>query len=108
MRNREIYIRTVLNLYLQMPDTPRRAGPNDRLLADQWFARQIPVPIVETALLLASGRRLYRRRDTCSLAPIRSLAYFAPVIEELLADPPPATYNSYLRFKLRVASWNTG
>lgn len=100
IRNRQVYIRTVLDLYVQMPDTPRRIGPHDRALAGQWFAGKIPIPIVETALLLGSGRRLYRRPDALKLAPIRSMAYFAPVVEELVAQPPPPTYIQYLRFKL--------
>ena len=109
IRNRQIYIRTVLDLYVQMPGTPQRICSHDRALAQQWFARQIPIPIVETALLLGSGRRLYRPPDAFKLAPIRSMAYFGPVVEELLAQPPPATYMQYLRFKLGFATrFNAG
>ena len=107
--NGQIYIRTVLDLYVQMPGTPLRICPHDRALAHQWFARQIPIPIVETALLLGAGRRIYRRPNALKLAPIRSMAYFEPVVEELLAQPPPPTYIHYLRFKLGFpASFNTG
>jgi hypothetical protein len=35
------------------------------------------------------------------LSPIRSLAYFLPVIDELLAHPAPDHYLEYLRLKLR-------
>ena len=45
----------------------------------------IPLTTVETALLLASLRRANRRPDALPLGPIRSLHYFLPVIEELLA-----------------------
>jgi hypothetical protein len=34
------------------------------------------------------------------LSPIRSLAYFLPAIEELLADPSPGNYLDYLRINL--------
>ena len=34
------------------------------------------------------------------LSPIRSLAYFLPAIEELLADPSSDNYLDYLRIKL--------
>jgi hypothetical protein len=109
IRNRQIYIGTVLDLYVQMPGTPLRICPHDRALAHQWFERQIPIPIIEAALLLGSGRRLYRRPDALKLAPIRSMAYFVPVVEQLVAQPPPATYIQYLRFKLGFAtSFNTG
>ena len=100
MKNREIYVQAVLNLYIKMPGTTGRICPHDRAIIRQWFARQIPIPVLETALLLGSGRRLYRRPDALKLAPIRSIAYFNPVVEELLAQPPPATYIHYLRFKL--------
>ena len=109
LTNPEIYVGTVLELYVQMPGTPLRICPNDRALARQWFARRIPIPIVETALLLGSGRRLYRPPNALKLAPIRSMAYFAPVVEELMAQPPPATYIEYLRFKLGFpTSFDTG
>jgi len=109
MTNRQIYIQTVLNLYVKMPGTLHRVCPNDRVLAERWFARQIPIPIVEIALLLGAGRRICRRQDALKLAPIRSIAYFAPVVEEVVAQPLPATYIQYLRFKLGFpASFNTG
>ena len=36
--------------------------------------------------------------------PIRSLAYFRPVIDELRAHPAPESYLDYLRLKLRQAA----
>ena len=49
----------------------------------------IPLTTAETALLLASLRRAARRPDALPLGPIRSLHYFLPVIEELLAQSAP-------------------
>jgi hypothetical protein len=63
----------------------------------------VPLNTVETALLLGSLRRLIRPPDAPRLAPIRSLAYFRPVIEELQENPAPANYRDYLRLKLRQA-----
>jgi hypothetical protein len=57
--------------------------------------------VVESAFLLASLRRLLRPADVPALSPIRSLAYFQPVIEELLSHPAPDNYLEYLRLKLR-------
>lgn len=34
------------------------------------------------------------------MQPIRSLAYFLPAIEEMLAEPAPENYLDYLRLKL--------
>ena len=49
----------------------------------------------------AKRRRLIRPADAPRLSPIRSLAYFRPVIDELLAHPAPESYLDYLRLKLR-------
>jgi hypothetical protein len=39
------------------------------------------------------------------LSPIRCMAYFQPVIAELLSNPAPENYLDYLRFKLhRIAT----
>ena len=64
---------------------------------------------METAFLLASFRRAARRPDALPLGPIRSLHYFLPVIEELLAQPVPESYLAYLRSKvtLRPTAGNT-
>lgn len=99
MTQRQIYVRTVLNLYVQLPDTSPPARLRDRALADHFFDREIPIDIVETALLLGSARRIFRRPAP---APIRSLAYFESIIEELLLDPFPGGYRHCWRFKIRA------
>jgi hypothetical protein len=83
MTKRQIYVRAVLNLLAQMPNVLPRCSRRDRALADQFFDRQIPFDIVETALLLGSARRIFRWP---ALAPIHSLAYFEPIVEQLLAE----------------------
>jgi hypothetical protein len=98
------YVAAVVTLYVELPDTPLRAS-----VSDQWLARRlhddgIPLPVVETALLLASLRRLIRPADAPPLSPIRSLAYFRPVIDELRAHPTDESYLDYLRLKLRQAA----
>jgi hypothetical protein len=101
--DRQIYVRTVLTLYVQLPDTSPPARLRDRALADHFFDRQIPIDIVETALLLGSARRIFRHPAP---APIRSLAYFESIVEELLAQPSPPDYLhcfDCFRFKIRSA-----
>ena len=100
MSHRQIYVRTVLNLYVQLPDTSPPARRRDRTLADHFFDRQIPIDIVETALLLGSARRIFFSPRP---APIRSLHYFESIVEELLAQPSPPDYVRFLRFKIRFA-----
>ena len=99
--NPPIYVSTVLTLYVDLPDTPLRASVSDQRQARLWFDRAVPLEIVETALLLACLRRTARPADVPPLPRIRSLAYFQPVIQELLEHPVPAGYLQYLRFKLR-------
>jgi hypothetical protein len=104
----EGYRQTLLDLYLRLPDTPRRVSRHDGRLVQQLWERQIPLTTVETAFLLASVRRAARRPNAMPLGPIRSLHYFLPVIEELLAQPVPQSYLAYLRSKvtLRPATEN--
>ena len=78
-----------------------RASIQDQRLAHRLFETHVPLSLVETALLLASLRRLCRPSDVPPLPRIRSLAYFQPVIEELREHPIPNGYLDYLRFKLR-------
>jgi hypothetical protein len=92
MRKRQIYVRAVLNLFAQLTNVVPRCSRRDRLLADQFFDRQIPFDIVETALLVGAARRIFRWPD---LAPIHSLAYFEPIVEQLLAERGLQPRNSF-------------
>ena len=98
------YRQTLLDLYLRLPDTPCRVSRHDGRLVQQLWERGIPLTTAETALLLASLRRANRRPDALPLGPIRSLHYFLPVIEELLANTVPESYLTYLRNKVVLRS----
>ena len=98
------YVSAVLALYLDLPDTPFRASFQDRSVARGFHERHIPLRVVESALLLASLRRLIRPAETPALSPIRSLVYFLAVINELSAQIVPDNYSDYLRLKIRQIS----
>ena len=98
------YVTSIVTLYLEMPDTPMRVSVSDQWLARHLHQDGVPLDTVETALLLGSLRRLIRPPDAPRLSPIRSLAYFRPVIEELCEHPAPENYREYLRLKLRQAA----
>jgi hypothetical protein len=98
------YVAAVLMLYIDLPDTPLRAGPRDQWLARRLHEQGVPLPLIESAFLLASLRRLSRPAGLPPLPPIRSLAYFQPVIDELQQQPLPDGYLDYLRLKLRQAA----
>ena len=95
------YIRTILSLYQKLPETPTRASSRDCLCAHQLQQRGVPPALIESAFLLGSLRRLLRPPGAWPLPPIRSLAYFFPVIEELLHTPIPDSYIDYLRYKMQ-------
>jgi hypothetical protein len=100
MEDVDVYAEAVLKLYLQLPETPLRASSNDSRTAETLYARGITLATIESALLLGSIRRLSRPPDSPQLSPIRSLAYFLPVIEEILFNPVPNGYLEYLRRKV--------
>ena len=95
------YVAAVLMLYVDLPDTPLRPSPRDQWLARRLQEQGISLSLVESALLLASLRRLIRPAGLPPLPPIRSLAYFQPVIDELQQQPLPDGYLGYLRLKIQ-------
>ena len=103
--NPAAYVAAVILLYVELPETPLSASLQDHRQARRMHDAGVPLQIVESALLLASLRRLIRPADLPPLPPIRSLAYFQPVVDELLVHPMPANYLEYLRLKLnRIAA----
>ena len=97
----EEYIRRVLEAYRKTPGTMGTVRRADRLLAVQLYQRGVSVSVVENALVLAATRRLMRPADAPPLGTIRSLAYFLPVIEEVLDMRVSPEYFQYLRHKLQ-------
>jgi len=96
------YQLAVIGMYLDLPDTPANVSLSDQQLARRWCERGVPLRTVETALLLGSLRRLLRPAAAPRLAPVRSLAYFQPVVEELLQMPVPDGYCVYLQGKMKA------
>jgi hypothetical protein len=104
-RGQEEYIHQVLEAYRKTPGTMGTVRRADRLLAAQLYQRGLSVKVIENALVLAATRRLIRPADAPPLGTIRSLAYFLPVIEEVLALGVSPDYFDYLRHKLaRIGS----
>ena len=99
--SREEYIQKVLSAYRQTPGTAGTIRRPDRLLAAQLHERSVPLRAVEDALVLAASRRLIRPTNAPPLATIRSLAYFSPVIEEVLELRVSPDYFQYLRHKIQ-------
>jgi hypothetical protein len=98
--SREQYVHKVLEAYQHTPGTSGQVRPPDRLLAMQLLQRGIPLHTIENALVLAAARRILRPAEAPPLTTVRSLAYFVPVIEELLTTEISEDYFEYLRRKL--------
>ena len=98
---RDEYIQRVLNTYRVTPGTSGVIRRPDRLLAERWHARGIPLSIVENAMVLAVFRRLFRAPGLPPLNTIQSLAYFSPVIEEILQLRISPQYFEYARVKIK-------
>jgi hypothetical protein len=96
----EDYVRKVLEAYRHTPGTCGNLRRPDRLLAIQLYQRGVPLHKIENALVLAAVRRLIRPADAPPLTTVRSLAYFMPVIEEVLESNVGEEYFQYARQKL--------
>ena len=103
-RSQEEYVRRVLEAYRKTPGTMGTVRRPDRVLAVQLYQRGVSVNVIENALVLAATRRLVRPPGTPALGTIRSLAYFLPVIEEVLELRVSPEYFHYLRHRLERAA----
>jgi len=97
---REEYIQKVLAAYRSTPGTTGAVRRPDRLLAAQLHDRGLPLLVIENALVLAAARRLTRPAGAPPLPAVRSLAYFVPVIDEVLSMRVSPDYFRYLRQKI--------
>jgi hypothetical protein len=98
------YVRQVLEAYRATPGTAGVVRRADRLLALQLQERGVPLETVENALVLAAARRTIRSSEAPPLGTVRSLAYFLPVIEEVLQLNVSQQYFEHLRRRLQRAT----
>ena len=98
------YVRRLLEAYRATPGTSGAVRRPDRVLAAQLYERGVSLEAVENALVLAATRRMIRPEGATPLGTIRSLAYFSPVIEEVLQMQVSTEYFHYLRHKLQCAA----
>jgi hypothetical protein len=98
------YVRRLLEAYRATPGTAGVVRRADRLLAMQLHERGVPLEAVENALVLAAARRTIRSSEAPPLGTVRSLAYFLPVIEEVLQLKVSQEYFQHLRRRLHRAT----
>jgi hypothetical protein len=98
--SRDVYVRRVLEAYRLTPGTTGQVRREDRRLAGRLYEERVPLTTVENALVLAAARRLFRPPGAATLATVRSLHYFLPVIDEVAELSVGQDYFRYLRGKI--------
>lgn len=104
LTSRRLYVHSVLDLYRLAPGTTGQLRRSDRQLAGTFHDRGVSIEMVHAALILAVARRTFRSETAPPLAPIATLHYIRPVIDELIAQPPEPGYLSYIRYKLATVA----
>ena len=102
--SRRLYVQRILDLYRLAPGTTRHLRRSDRRLAAELHDRGVSLDVVYAAIILAVARRTFRSESAPPLAPIATLHYIRPVIDELLAEPPEPDYLRYIRYKLATVA----
>jgi len=105
MEERYRHHSTIITTNLGYDEWPNFLGTRPRVEAllsrlRHSIQRGLSVKVIENALVLAATRRLVRPAEAPPLDAIRSLAYFLPVIEEVLESRISPDYFRYLRHKL--------
>jgi hypothetical protein len=90
----------ILETYTSMPCTPDRASRQDRRLATALHDHGVPLDLVLAAITVGAARRAFRNPNQPPLGPVRTLAYFLPVLDEMQAYLPEPGYVAYVRNKL--------
>lgn len=94
------YVAAVAAVLADLPEPRPRFRPSDRRLALDLLRRGVPVETLRAAVRLATLRRLTREPALPPLPPVRSLFYFLPVLDELLAAPPDSAWLAYIDARL--------
>jgi hypothetical protein len=97
---RQRYANAVVKNYLRLPGTPLRASRRDWNLAAAFYDQELPLSVIWAAFVIAAVRWAIRSPQQRQLPAIRTLYYFVPAIEEVLAISPDPAYVEYLAGKL--------
>lgn len=98
MRERAAYLAAAMRLYLALPGAPPRASRTDWAVAATLHHRGVSLHTLAHALRLTTLRRL---RPGDPLEPVRSLAYYRRVLEQLTPDDLDPGYVDYVARRYR-------
>jgi hypothetical protein len=72
----------------------------DELLARDWHAQGVTIEQVSQAVLTGCARKYVSWRNGAARAPIGSLAYFQPILEEVKEQKAPDDYWEFTRHRI--------
>jgi hypothetical protein len=103
----QAYVESVRECYEKLGCTNGKLNAAGSETARQFHGRTIPFGVVQDAMLLGACRKYESWLNGGPRAPIRSMAYFEPLVAEVQANPLPDGYSGYLRGKLQrlAQSW---
>lgn len=78
------YLTAVLDTYRDAPFTPHRTTPADVAVAERWYDADVPLATVRLAVTLVAVRIILGS----TTARVRSIAYYRPLVSDLLAARP--------------------
>ena len=104
----QTYVESVRECYEKLGCTNGKLNAAGSETAMQFHGRSIPFSVVYGAMLLGACRKYESWLNGSPSEPIRSMAYFKPLVAEVQANPLPDGYSGYLRRKLRrlAESWD--
>jgi hypothetical protein len=103
----QAYVESVGKCYEELGCTAGKINAAGNEISRQFYGYSIPLSVVQDAMLLGACRKYESLLNGGPSEPIRSMAYFEPLVAEVRANPLPDGYSVYLRGKLhRLAqSW---
>jgi hypothetical protein len=102
------YIQSVRECFLALGCASGKFGSAETSAARDMHRRGIPLALVKDAMIMGACRKYVSWLEGRTPEPIRSLAYFEPLIAEIQERPLPAGYSDYLRRKIEQFAevWN--
>lgn len=103
----QAYVESVRECYEKLGCTNGKLNAAGVETARQFHGRTITFCVVQDAMLLGACRKYESWLYGGTREPIRSMAYFEPLVAEVQANPLPDGYSGYLRGKLQrlAQSW---
>ena len=97
----DVYVAAVRKRFLALRCTSGRFGPAEERQARELQGRGVRLQILEDAMLVGACRKYVSWLNNGFSAPIASLRYFEPLIEEVQERPFAADYRDYLRMEVK-------